>query len=404
MIQRIEADSARDMLYKLPAHPAKENCSLADALGRVLAQDIAAAIPIPPFDRSPWDGYALRSADVNNASRERPVTLKISEELPAGVVPTVALTPGFAAKILTGAPMPPGADCTIKYEQTEFTETDVKIFESVPPGKDMICAGDDVPLGAPIAHRGDVITPPLMGLIASVGVSEVSVFKSPRAAILNTGAELIEPGSPLPPAKIYNSNVFTLTGYLRGQGVEAFNFGVVHDDTDAIAERVKAALAVSDIVITTGGASVGDYDCMVRVMEMLNAEILFWKAAIKPGGAVAAAVLDGKLLLALPGNPGGAIMFLLRCAMPYIRKLCGQAVHFPEPIDVYLKKPFDKLSERSRMLRGYLEIIGGKAYFTEQGPQGGADISSYTDADLLAEIPADSAPLPAGVLVKAWRI
>ena len=405
MAKRTHPDTARDILYAIPADPKKETIPLAAALGRVFAEEIAATIPIPPFDRSPWDGYALRSADVLMATREKPVTLKITEELPAGVAPTITLTPGFAAKILTGAPMPLGADCTVKYENTEFTNTEVKIFEPVASGKDMILAGDDVPLGTIIARCGEVATSAHMGLVASVGIAEVSVFRQPRAAIISTGAELVEPGNPLPAAKIYNSSVYTLAGYLREMGVETLNFGVAKDSLDEIAERIKAALEVADIVFTTGGASVGDYDFALRAFEKMGAELLFWRIAMKPGGAAAAAIVDGKPVLALPGNPGAAITVLLRCVLPLIRKLCGQSDCFREPVEVYLKSQFDKLSERAvRLLRGRLEIMGGKAYFVECGPQGGGDISSLAGADLLAEIEPASLPLPAGALVKAWRV
>ena len=404
MIIGIEPNAARDMLYALEVSPKTETIAIADALGRIAAEDVFAKIPIPPFDRSPFDGYAFRGEDTDSAAREMPATLKITEELPAGIAPMVEVTSGFAAKILTGAPIPQGANCTVRYEDTEFNESEVRIFSPVAPGSDVVYAGEDVKRGECIIEHGNMITPPMMGLMASAGIAEITVYKPPRAAILNTGTELVEPGNPLPPAKIYNSNVFTLSGYLRSQGMDAYNAGVVDDNADAIALRINSELAVSDIVITTGGASVGDYDFAIRALEILGAEILFWKAKIKPGGAAVAAVLDGKLILALSGNPGGAIMFLLRCAMPYIKKLCGQTNCFPELVEVYLKSPFDKLSERSRMLRGNLEIVRGKAYFVENGPQGGGDISSFAAADLLAEIPADSAPLPAGTLVKAWRL
>jgi len=403
MIRGIAPQQARDLLYSLAASPAEESVKTDSAYGRVIAEDIFAGISIPPFDRSPFDGYALRGADTAPASRENPVILKITEEIPAGAVPAIPVESGCAAKILTGAPMPQGADCTVKFEITEYSDTEVKIFAPVTPNSDVVYAGEDVMSGTQIAKRGDVITPPLMGLLASIGLNRIKVYCPPRAAIINTGMELVEPGIPLPSAKIYNSNVFTLTGYLREQGMDAYNAGVVDDDPDAIAQRIKEALAVSDIVITTGGAAAGDYDFAIRAAELAGAEMLFWKAQMKPGGAAVASVLDDKLILSLSGSPGGAVMFLLRCAMPYLRKLCGRTDCFPEPVEVYLKSPCKKRSERLRLLRGQLEIIRGKAYFSEYGTQSGGGISSFAVADLIAEIPADAGPLPAGTLIKAWR-
>lgn len=404
MLRNITPDEARDILYAQPASPGVEEIAVDGSLNRVIAVDVSAGIPIPPFDRSPYDGYSFRGEDTVSASRENPVVLKITEELPAGTAPTIPIRPGYAAKILTGAPIPPGADCTVKYEITEFTDSDVKIFAPVKPGDDVVYAGEDMPAGTSIAQRGATITPPLMGLMASVGLADISVYKLPRAALINTGMELVSPGAPLPPAKIYNSNVYTLTGYLTGQGVDVYNAGVVDDDPVAIAGRIKEALYDSDIVITTGGAAAGDYDFAIRAAELAGAEMLFWKSQMKPGGAAVAAALDGKLILSLSGNPGSSVMFLLRCATPYLRKLCGRADCYPEPVDVYLKSPCKKPSDRLRLLRGQLEITGGKAYFSEIGTQGGGSISSFATADLIAEIPANSPPLPAETLVKAWRL
>jgi molybdopterin molybdotransferase len=213
---------------------------------------------------------------------------------------------------------------------------------------------------------------------------------------------LCEPGNPLPPAKIYNSSVFTLSGYLREAGVDAWNAGVARDDPDEIAARISTALAQSDVVITTGGASVGDYDCAIRASEALGAELLFWKTKMKPGGAVVASVLDGKLILALSGNPGAAVMYLLRVAMPFMKRLCGRRECFPRTLDVYLKEPFPKASTHTRLLRGNLEIENGTAYFVERGGQGGGQISSLAGCDLIAEIAAGSPALPAGTLVRAY--
>ncbi|MDR0861159.1 MAG: molybdopterin molybdotransferase MoeA [Oscillospiraceae bacterium] len=404
MLKSILPDEARDILLGLAAAPITERVPIGDAAGRVLAEDVTATVPIPPFDRSPFDGYAFRGEDTANASRETPVTLKITEEIPAGHVPTVEITHGFAAKILTGSPLPVGANVTVKYEYTEFTDTEVTIFQPIPPNKDVIYAGSDVAVGEVVARRGDVLHPPLLGLLASEGIAEVAVFKAPRAAIINTGTELCEPGQPLPPAKIYNSSVFTLSGYLREVGVQAWNAGVVRDEPAEIAARIKDALAVSDVVITTGGASVGDYDCALRAAELLGAETLFWKTKLKPGGAVVASVLGGKLILALSGNPGAAVIFLLRVALPYMKKLCGRTDCLPETIEVLLKEPFTKESTRVRLLRGRLEISGGTAYFVERGGQGGGDIGSLKGCDLLAELPAGSPKLPAGTLVRAYVV
>jgi molybdopterin molybdotransferase len=404
MLKNIKADDARDLLLALPVSLRTETVPLSASYGRVLAADITAPIPAPPFDRSPFDGYAFRGEDTKDATRSHPAVLTITEELPAGKAPTIDLRPGYAAKILTGAPIPKGADATIKYELTEFTADEVRIFEPIPPNSDIVRAGDDIRAGALIAGKGARVTAPLAGILASQGIDRISVFEKPAISILNTGTELLEIGSPLRPAMIYNSNVYTLSGYLLDTGAAAVNGGVVADEPDVIADRIGAALKNADMVITTGGASVGDYDWAVASAQRLGAEVLFWKIDMKPGGAMMAAVLDGKLILGLSGNPGAAVLGLLRIALPFIRKLCGRSdLTLPE-IDVLLKEPLTKASPKLRLLRGQLEFSGGAAYFAENEGQGNGAVSSLVGCDLIGEIGHGSPPLPAGTMIKAYRI
>ncbi len=404
MLKNIEIDAAVDMLCALSVKHEIETVKLADAQDRLLAEDLRAQIAVPPFDRSPYDGYAFRGEDTQSASREHPVTLRITEEIPAGKAPTIEVTQGYAAKILTGAPIPEGANATIKYENTSFTPDEVTLFETVLPDTDIVRAGDDIPVGMVVAQRGTRITAPLLGVLASQGYASVPVYKKPVIMILNTGTELVEVGHPLPEAAIYNSNVFTLSGYLRDLGAEAQNAGVVEDDPDMIAERIGKALQVSDMVITTGGASVGDYDWAVTSAEKLGADVLFWKTKLKPGGSLMAAVKDGKLILGLSGNPGAAVLSLMRIALPYIRKLCGYAELYLPVVNVILKEPLYKASPKRRLLRGRLEIIDGKAYFAENEGQGNGAVFSLVGCDLIGEIEGGSEPLPAGTVIKAYRI
>ncbi len=404
MLRNIDADEALDMLCALPVRPELETVPLDDAQGRILACDIRAPISVPPFDKSPYDGYAFRGEDTLSASQERPVTLKITEEIPAGKQPSVEITAGHAAKILTGAPIPKGANATVKYELTVYSASEVTLSEPVPPDTDIVYAGSDIRAGAVVFKKGTRITAPMLGVLASQGYATVSVFKKPAIMILNTGTELVEVGQPLPEAAIYNSNVYTLGGYLRDLGARALNAGVVEDDPDAIAERIGRALEASDMVITTGGASVGDYDWAVTSAERLGAEVLFWKTKLKPGGSIMAAVKDGKLILGLSGNPGAAVLSLMRLAVPYIRKLCGYAELRLPVVSVILKEPLSKASPKRRLLRGRLELRDGKAYFAENEGQGNGAVFSLVDCDLIGEIDAGSMPLPAGTVIKAYRI
>ena len=400
MLKNISADEALEMLCALPAAPETETVALNDAQGRILAGDIRALLSVPPFDKSPYDGYAFRGEDTRSASQEHPVTLKITEEIPAGKAPTIEVTAGRAAKILTGAPIPKGADATVKYKQTVYTDAEVTLFEPVPPDTDIIYAGDDIRAGTVVFTKGTRITAPMLGVLASQGFDRIPVYKKPVVKIINTGTELVEVGNPLTEASIYNSNVYTLSGYLRDLGADARNAGVVEDDPDAIAERIGRALETSDLVITTGGASVGDYDWAVTSAQRLGADVLFWKTKLKPGGSIVAAVKDGKAILGLSGNPGAAVLSLMRLAMPYIRKLCGYAELRLPVVRVILKEPFHKASPKTRLIRGRLELRDGQAYFAENEGQGNGAVFSLVDCDLIGEIEAGAMPLRPGPLLK----
>ncbi|NLL39348.1 MAG: molybdopterin molybdotransferase MoeA [Clostridiales bacterium] len=404
MQNNISADRARDMLLELPVLLKTEKVKLEASHGRILASDVYAEIPVPPFDRSPYDGYAFRGEDTVSATKEKPAILEITEEIPAGEMPEVEITPGKAAKILTGAPMPKGANATVKYEITEYTDKWVKIFEPVSPDTDIVYAGEDIKKGELIASGGTVIDPPLAGLLACQGVCDIQVYKKPTAIIINTGSELVEAGNPLPPAKIYNSNVYTLMGYLRNMGMLAHNGGTVDDDPELIASAITQALEKSDVVITTGGSSVGDYDWSLKAFGLTGARVLFWKVAVKPGGAMLAAVKDNKLILGLSGNPGAAVLGLFRVAMPYLRKLCGRTDILPETVELFLEKSFNKASKPARLIRGRLVIKDGKAFFSENEQQGNGSVSSLSGCDLIAELPAGSPPQPAGAVVKAYVV
>ena len=403
-MKKISIDEAAEKLCAIARAPGAERVPLLSAQGRVLADDVTAAINVPPFDRSPYDGYALRGADTAGASRETPVTLRVVEELPAGKAPTVPLAPGTASKILTGAPVPEGADAIVKFEDTVFTEKTVTLSSPVAPDTDIVYAGEDVREGTLLAGRGTVVTPGVAGVFAGQGMGEVRVYKRPRAVVISTGSELLEAGEPYEKAKIYNSNTVTVSACLARLGMDAVSGGSVPDDPDLIARKIDEALSEYDLVVTTGGASVGDYDYAVCAAEKAGARVLFWKVAMKPGGSVVASEKDGKVILGLSGNPGAALTTLLRVAAPYIRKACGRKDWQNEPVEVVLKEDFPKKSPQQRLVRGYISIEGGTAFFVSLDGQGNGVVSSFIGCDALGEIPAGSPAMKAGEKIKAYRI
>lgn len=399
-----DVNASRDALLSLVRPAGIETVSLWDSLGRVLAGDIPAALAVPPFDRSPFDGYALRSEDTARASAELPVTLVITEDIPAGKAPTIAVAPGFAAKVSTGAPIPEGADAVVKFEDTVFTVDHVTIFSPVKPGSSIVLRGEDAMPGTVIAGGGETVTAAVMGMLAGQGIAEIQVYKRPHIAVLNTGTELLEVGEPPQPARIYNSNVFTVGGFIRELGAEVTKAGTVPDELDAISARIAALMAECDLVVTTGGASVGDYDWAGRAAESIGADILFRELPMKPGGSMLAAVKDGKVLLSLSGNPGAAVNGLLKIGAPAIRALCGRRDPVPEEFELAMESDYNKPCRKTRLLRGKLVISEGRALFRPTDNDKNSRLSPLLGCDVIGELPAGSSGIEAGKLIRAWHI
>jgi len=248
------------------------------------------------------------------------------------------------------------------------------------------------------------VTPPLMGMLAALGISVVPVFKRPLIAIGSTGDELCDVSETLAPGKIRNSNSYTLQGYIRSIGAEPIVIGMCQDRIEDVASLIEQGLERADLVLTTGGVSVGDYDVVRHAVDYLQAEILFWKVDIKPGSPILAAVKNDKLIIGLSGNPAAAMVTFQLLVVPLIKKIMGRQDYLHPQIDVILKDDFPKASPRRRFLRGKLVMENGIAYMEVTGGQGNGVLSSLEGCNLLAEIPAQSGPIQAGKKLKAYII
>ena len=403
-MKHMEYTAARDLLLSRTVPVQTETVPLTESYGRVLAEDLIAGENIPAFDRSPYDGYAFRAADVANASQEQPVTLRITEEIPAGAVPTVPVTAGTAAKILTGAPLPPGADTIINYEVTEFTAEAVTLFAPVKEGMNVVRAGDDVRAGQMLAAAGSVIDAGTAGTLAGQGKANPTVYRVPRVAVLSTGSELVEPGSATAPGLIRNANAYTISGALRAAGLEPVYLGIARDTEEGIAELMAKGLAECDAVISTGGVSVGDYDLTPAALDRIGAETLLRGVALKPGMACAYAVKDGKLLCCLSGNPASCVTNFYTVALPALKKLAGRRDVLPRELTVTLADGFPKKSGDARILRGTLDFSDGTAKMLLPRDQGNVALSTTIGCNVLAVIPAGSGPQPAGAKLKGFVI
>ena len=395
---------ARDILLKRAVPLEKEKIELKDCAGRILGQEAIAAANVPPFDRSPYDGYAFRAADTKEASKENPVTLRILEEIPAGGISYVPVTEGCAVKILTGAPIPEGADAVTMYELTEFTDETVTLFQPYESGSNIVRAGEDVKIGTVLAQCGTRIDAGLAGTLCSQNIGNPIVYRIPKVGIISTGSELISVGTAPEPGKIYDSNRYMLSVAVRKMGFEPVALGKVKDDVNAICDLLEKGLEECDIVLLTGGVSVGDYDLTPAAMEMAGVEILIRGVDLKPGMACAYGEKNGKLVCGLSGNPASAMTNFYAIACPIIKKLAGCNNYMPEEISVKLLGGFRKKSRATRLLRGTLDLSHGYVGMRLPQDQGNVVLSSAIGCDVMAIVPAGSGPLEVGTELKGFLI
>lgn len=401
---RISREEALKLLLELAKTPQAETVELASCFGRVLAEDFISPEMVPPFPKSPLDGYAFRAEDTAGASADKPVVLRITEEIAAGYAPKKPVQSGEAAKILTGGAIPAGANAVVRFEETEFTAATVSILEPVEPNTNIVPEGDDIKRGQLIAKKGETITPPIAGLLAAVGRESVSVYKKPRITVISTGSELTRPGVPLEYGKIRNSSYTLLKGYMEQAGAAVDTLGIVPDDVDVIARAIDSALEASDMVVTTGGVSMGDYDYILAATEKIGARRLFWKVRFRPGGTMLAAEKNGKLILGLSGNPASASLALHLLGLPFIGALCGRPGLPPPRAKARLITPIHKSSPNGRLVRGRMEFQSGELCFRGVDAQGNGALTSLLGCNLIADIPPDTPPLPAGVMVDVYVI
>jgi molybdopterin molybdotransferase len=365
-------------------HLQTEIVSLTKALNRILAVDIFSQINVPPADNSAVDGYALKLEDyIANQS------MRISQRIPAGHAPK-PLEENTVARIFTGAHIPKGANCVVMQENIILNDeqTHISISEALKTGQNIRPMGQDIQTGSCILNKGIVLTPQRLGLIASIGIAEISVYKPLKIAILSTGDELVEPGQAVKEGQIYNSNRYLLNGFLRSLNFEIMDFGVIPDNFDTTLAALQKAAAESDVVITTGGASVGEEDYVQSAIKTLGT-VDFWKVAIKPGKPVMLGSIKDTPILGLPGNPGAVFVTFMILARPFLLHQQGltntQAKPYSLPISFDIKKA-GKRREFIRVRRSLENTL-------ELHPnQSSGMLSSASWAEGLAIIMEDTAP------------
>ena len=391
----IEYQEARNRILAATRFLGAESVPLLGALGRSLAVDVKAGEDIPPFAKAVMDGYAVRAADTCLTAGAGAVELEVVEDLPAGRVTRKAVGPGQAIRIMTGAPLPRGADAVVMVERTEKAGTAVRVLHSVRPGENIGLAGEDVRKGDIVLERGSLIGPAELGMLAALNRSVVRVARRPRAAIIATGDEIVEPGERKGPGKIRNSNGYSLLAMALGAGAEAFYLGIARDRRSSLVGKIRRA-AECDILLLSGGVSVGDHDLVKSQLESLGVRPVFWKVRIKPGKPVFFGVRGKQLVFGLPGNPTSAMVTFLLFVRPAIDKMMGRKEIGPRRAKAVLSEDIALKPGRRHYLRGILEGAGPVLRVAPYANQKSGVLRSMVRSRVLIEAPADASRLEKG--------
>jgi molybdopterin molybdotransferase len=391
----IEIDDARRAVLDAVAPLACERVELADALGRVLAEQVRSAGPLPPFDSSAMDGFALRCADVRAAGEREPVSLSVVGESRAGHPSQRAVGAGEAIAISTGAIVPAGADAVVPVERTNASNGHVEVLAPVPAGNDVRRAGEDIGAEQPVIGPGTLLGPAELGVLASLGRARLDCFERPRVAVLSTGDELVEPGEELPRGSIYNSNSYAVAALAREAGARVVASASVRDEPDATSSAISRALCAADVVVICGGVSVGAHDHVKASLAELGVEQRFWGVALKPGKPTWFGARARTLVFGLPGNPVSAIVTFTLLAAPALRALSG-APSDAARTTATLACDYAKPAGRAHAVRCRLRASDGGWIAEPTGAQGSHVLSSMLGADALALIPSRSLGVSAG--------
>ena len=382
-----------------------EQVDLLEALGRVLAEDVSADTDIPPFANSAMDGYAVRTADTAGASQESPERLRIVGEVAAGYVDETTVTPGTAIRIMTGAPLPPGADAVVRVEDTRQHGANwVDVFVETPVGRYVRPAGEDVRQGDIVLRRGTRLRPAEIGMLAALGYAKIQVTRRPRVAILATGDEVVQVQSALTPGKIRDANSYSNAAQVIKYGGTPVLLGIARDQVEDLTGKIHAGLANGvDLFLTSGGVSVGDFD-LVKDVLATEGEVSFWRVRMKPGKPLAFGTIGDVPVLGLPGNPVSVMVSFEMFVRPAILKMLGLTALERTTFEVVLMDEVKHKDDRRHYLRVCLEEHEGKirAYLT--GGQSSGVLSSMVKANGLAILPEDWTKASAGVRVRAMRL
>ncbi|MFI5250614.1 MAG: gephyrin-like molybdotransferase Glp [Gemmatimonadales bacterium] len=383
---------------------AAERTPLLDALGRVLASPVIAPLTLPPWDNSAMDGYAVRAADIAGASDGQPTVLRVTETVAAGQFPTMAVLPGHATRIMTGAPIPEGADTVVRVEDTDGGLERVTIRDARDSRRNIRPRGEDLRSGDTVLPAGMPIGAAQIGVLASVGAASVDVYRRPRVAYLGSGDELVDLDrfdEALAGRKIVSSNNYTMHALIRAAGGVPVNLGIAPDQRDALREKIEQA-AGCDAIVTTAGISVGEFDYIREVLGGLGAEMAFWKVRMRPGAPVGFGHIGIVPWLGLPGNPVSAMVTFELFARPLLRRMQGYTRLHRRPVPVVLEEVVTINAPITHFLRVVVSARDdGTLTARLTGPQGSGILTSMSQANALLVVPEDRPHSRAGDVLHA---
>lgn len=394
----VPVEEARQIVLGAMRGLGVERVPITEALGRILACDVVAGRDIPPWDNSSVDGYALRAMDAVSATRERPVTLSVVEEIPAGTLPTKTVTPGAAARIMTGAPMPQGADAVVMVEDTSVDGARVLIRAAAAPGESVRRRGQDVREGAVVIPKGRRVRPAEIGMLASLGQAAVMVGRRPRVGILATGDELIEFGEPERPDRLYNANSYAVAAQVAEAGGVPVIMGIARD-TPASLRGALTALDGLDVLIVCGGVSVGKFDFVKDVLTELGMAMAFWRVAMKPGSPMAFGAVGGRPVFGLPGNPVSSMVTFEVFVRPALLRIAG-ATTLDRPVVVAeLAEDIAKPPGKTHFVRARVWREGTRVRTAPTGSQDSGVLTSMVKADGLIVLAQGAGRVVSGSMV-----
>ena len=394
----LSVDKALEII--LSSTPIKEHSEKTDIFncpGRTLFNDVQAEFNVPSKDNSAMDGYAVLTEDISSACTETPVSLKIIDEIQAGYeFKGDKLQTGNAIRIMTGAPVPEGADSVIPFEETEETGDIVKIFKGTVKYENIRFAGEDIKKGSTVLYKGTRIDSAEAGLLSSINLKEIPVYVKPKVAIISTGDELVEPGS-VYTGKIINSNAYVLYSEVKKYGGDPFYGGIVKDNYDDV-KKIFLKLMDNDIIISSGGVSMGRYDFIPDVLKEIGIDIKIQKVLMKPGKPVIFGTIGEKLFFGLPGNPVSVMVSFMQFVRPAILKMSGNHKITKPFLKAELKEEITKKKGRKHFIRGIFTIENGKLFVSTTGPQGSGILTSMSSANCLIIIPEETEIVKKGEL------